>query len=45
MDRLAFEPSEIDTSGITVAAVDRLKDDKVTNNEDSTGMYELFTSL
>ncbi|XP_029034056.1 zinc finger CCCH domain-containing protein 15 homolog isoform X1 [Osmia lignaria lignaria] len=36
MDRLAFEPSEIDTSGITVASIDRLKDDKVTNNEDST---------
>lgn len=36
MDRLAFEPSEIDTSGITVAGIDRLKKDEITNNEDST---------
>lgn len=36
MDRLAFEASEIDTSGITVAQVDRLKTNVETNNENST---------
>lgn len=37
MDRLALEASEIDTSGITVAGADRLKNNKVTN-ENSTGI-------
>ncbi|KOC69226.1 Zinc finger CCCH domain-containing protein 15 like protein [Habropoda laboriosa] len=36
MDRLAFEASEIDTSGITVAGVDRLKNNNEINNENST---------
>ncbi|XP_076633475.1 zinc finger CCCH domain-containing protein 15 homolog isoform X2 [Colletes latitarsis] len=36
MDRLALEASEIDSIGITVASVDRLKNDDVTNNEDSS---------
>lgn len=36
MDRLALEASEIDSSGITVASVDRLKNNEVTNNEDSS---------
>lgn len=38
-DRLAFEASEIDTKGITVAAMDRLKANEVDddNTEDSTG--------
>ena len=33
MDRLALEASEIDTSGITVAGADRLKNNKDINNE------------
>lgn len=37
MDRLALEASEIDTSGITVAGADRLKNNKITN-ENSTGI-------
>lgn len=36
MDRLAFEASEIDTSGITVAQVDRLKNNIEMNNENLT---------
>ncbi|KAK1136542.1 hypothetical protein K0M31_001093 [Melipona bicolor] len=36
MDRLALEASEIDTSGITVAGADRLKNNKDINNESST---------
>ncbi|XP_076178467.1 zinc finger CCCH domain-containing protein 15 homolog [Ptiloglossa arizonensis] len=36
MDRLALEASEIDSTGITVANVDRLKHNEVTNNEDSS---------
>ncbi|CAK9806727.1 Zinc finger CCCH domain-containing protein 15 homolog [Anthophora quadrimaculata] len=36
MDRLALEASEIDTSGITVAGVDRLKTNNEINNENST---------
>lgn len=43
MDRLAFEASEIDTNGITVATVDRLKVNNVTdNNKDITG-YNYIT--
>lgn len=43
-DRLAFEASEIDTKGITVAAADRLKANNVTDNdEDATG-NNLYTS-
>ena len=38
MDRLALEASEIDTSGITVAGADRLKNNKDINNESSTGI-------
>lgn len=39
MDRLALEASEIDTSGITVAGADRLKNNKDINNESgSTGL-------
>lgn len=38
MDRLAFEASEIDINGITVAAADRLKTSNTTdNNIDTTG--------
>lgn len=38
MERLAFEASEIDSNGITVATVDRLKINSITdNNEDVTG--------
>lgn len=36
MDRLALEASEIDTSGITVAGADRLKNNTDINNESST---------
>lgn len=37
-ERLAFEVSEINTKGITIAAADRLKANNVTNNdEDITG--------
>ncbi|KAG7199160.1 hypothetical protein KM043_018047 [Ampulex compressa] len=36
MDRLAFEASEIDTVGITVAAQDRLKNNTIENNKEST---------
>lgn len=37
-ERLAFEASEIDTKGITVATVDRLKVNNVAdNNKDVTG--------
>jgi len=37
-DRLAFEASEIDSNGITVAAEDRLKASNTTdNNIDTTG--------
>ncbi|XP_076751799.1 zinc finger CCCH domain-containing protein 15 homolog [Xylocopa sonorina] len=36
MDRLTLEASEIDSSGITVAAADRLKSNIDTNNETST---------
>ncbi|XP_053992735.1 zinc finger CCCH domain-containing protein 15 homolog [Hylaeus anthracinus] len=36
MDRLALEASESDTTGITVASLDRLKNNEVTNNEDSS---------
>lgn len=38
MDRLALEASEIDTSGITVAGADRLKNNKDINNQSSTGI-------
>ena len=39
-DRLAFEASEIDTNGITVATVDRLKVNSISeNNMDITGNY------
>ncbi|XP_068974914.1 zinc finger CCCH domain-containing protein 15 homolog [Bombus flavifrons] len=36
MDRLALDASEIDTSGITVAGADRLKNNKDINNESSS---------
>ena len=36
MDRLALEASEIDSTGITVATSDRLKNNETENNEDST---------
>lgn len=37
MDRLASEASEIDTRGITVAAIDRLKAQDVDNDKNVTG--------
>lgn len=38
MERLAFEASEIDSNGITVATADRLKVNNITdNNKDITG--------
>lgn len=42
MDRLALEASEIDSTGITVATSDRLKNNEAENNEDSTGMYRML---
>lgn len=38
MDRLAFEASEIDSSGITVATTDRLKNNTDANSETPTGV-------
>lgn len=38
MERLAFEASEIDSNGITMATTDRLKVNSITeDNEDVTG--------
>lgn len=45
MDRLALEASEIDSTGITVANVDRLKHNEVTNNEDSSGIYKIHALI
>ncbi|XP_078048760.1 zinc finger CCCH domain-containing protein 15 homolog [Augochlora pura] len=36
MDRLGFEASEIDSTGITVASADRLKNNEVADGENST---------
>ncbi|XP_031367742.1 zinc finger CCCH domain-containing protein 15 homolog [Apis dorsata] len=45
MDRLALEASEIDTSGITVAGADRLKNNKVTNENSTVTIGEGATAL
>lgn len=45
MDRLAFEASEIDTNGITVARTDRLKNNTSEDKENSTGTYSIFRDI
>lgn len=45
MDRLALEASEIDTSGITVAGADRLKNNKVANENSTVTIGEGATAL
>lgn len=45
-ERLAFEASETDTTGITVAAADRLKVNSVANDDENvTGTIYNYTSM